>query len=262
MAEPNIETGRKKNTPTKIAFAIFTVLAFTGLAWVVYLKVQEGKRENRVEGLETAAFIPLPLGQVKPTGWLLGQLKLQAGGLSGHLDEFWPDVKDSGWIGGKAEGWERAPYWLDGLVPLAYLTDDPKLQQKTKRWMDYILTHPLLDGWLGPEQSPPPSGAPPGAMPPDPRDPWPQFIILKVLTQYWEATGDARVIPAMEKDLWTLNNQLAQRPLFGWNFFRWGDLLVSVFWLYDHTREPWLLELAAKAANQGYNWPKHFSDLP
>ena len=263
MSDLNNESAeRKKIIPTKTILWIFAVLALAVLAWAIYLRVQQGRRENALTGLEPLSFTPLPLGQVKPEGWLLDQLKLQAGGLSGHLDEFWPDVKDSGWIGGKAEGWERAPYWLDGFVPLAYLTGDPKLQRKAKRWMDYILTHPLPDGWLGPEQSPPPSGAPPGAPPPDPRDPWPQFIILKVLTQYWEATGDPRVLPAMEKDLWTLNNQLTQRPLFGWNYFRWGDLLVSAFWLYDRTHEPWLLELAVKAANQGYNWPKHFSDLP
>lgn len=252
----------EKRTSTKIVLWVLAAAVLAGLGVVVYLRIQQEKRENRPLGLEPMVFNPLPLGQVKPTGWLLDQLKLQAGGLTGHLDEFWPDVKDSGWIGGKAEGWERAPYWLDGLVPLAYLTGDSRLQKKAKRWMDYILTHPLPDGWLGPFQSPPPTGAPPGSMPPDPRDPWPQFIILKVLVQYWEATGDVRVLPAMEKDLWALNNQLNQRPLFGWNFFRWGDLLVSVYWLYDRTHERWLLELAAKAANQGYNWPKHFSNLP
>ena len=64
-------------------------------------------------------------GTIKPAGWLREQLKIQAAGLSGHLDEFWPDIKNSAWIGGKAEGWERVPYWLDGMVPLAYLLDDP-----------------------------------------------------------------------------------------------------------------------------------------
>ncbi len=262
MTETSLEPPRsKKNFPTKSLIALIVVVLM-GFTWAIYLRGQQERKENRPMGLEPTAFQPLPLGHVKPKGWLLEQLQLQAGGLSGHLDEFWPDVKNSGWIGGKAEGWERAPYWLDGFVPLAYLTDDQKLQQKSRRWMDYILGHQLPDGWLGPEQSPPPSGAPPNAEPPATRDPWPQFIILKVLAQYEEATGDPRVISAMEKDLWSLNNQLSQRPLFDWNYFRWGDLLVSVFWLYDRTREPWLLELAVKAANQGYNWPKHFSNLP
>lgn len=59
----------------------------------------------------------LPLGCIQPAGWLQNQLRIQADGLSGHLDEFWPDVADSAWIGGEAEGWERDPYWLDWFKP-------------------------------------------------------------------------------------------------------------------------------------------------
>jgi len=78
--------------------------------------------------LVARAFQPLPLGSVRPGGWLRNQLRIQADGLSGHLDEFWPDVAESAWIGGAAEGWERGPYWLDGVVPLAFLLDDDRLK--------------------------------------------------------------------------------------------------------------------------------------
>lgn len=70
--------------------------------------------------LAPKAFLPLPLGQIRPAGWLLRQLRIQADGLSGHLDEFWPDVgPNSGWLGGTGESWERGPYFVDGLLPLA-----------------------------------------------------------------------------------------------------------------------------------------------
>eukprot|EP00051_Salpingoeca_urceolata_P028392 m.486606 g.486606 ORF g.486606 m.486606 type:complete len:766 (+) comp24518_c0_seq1:130-2427(+) len=74
-------------------------------------------------GLFARAYEPLPVGSVTPKGWLLEQLKLQADGLSGHLSQFWADVMDSVWIGGTADGGlhERAPYWLNGIVPLAAL---------------------------------------------------------------------------------------------------------------------------------------------
>src|SRR3954466_8989824 len=78
-------------------------------------------------------FNLLPLGCVRPTGWLRGQLQIQATGLGGHLDETWDDVgSNSGWLGGTGESWERGPYFLDGLVPLAYLLDDPKLKAKVQ----------------------------------------------------------------------------------------------------------------------------------
>ena len=62
--------------------------------------------------------------EIKPCGWLKRQLKIQADGLNGNLDKVWRDVRESQWIGGDAEGWERVPYWLDGFIPLAYLLQD------------------------------------------------------------------------------------------------------------------------------------------
>ncbi len=78
-------------------------------------------------------FDPLPLGAIRPAGWLRAQLQIQANGLGGHLDETWPDVgPNSGWLGGTGESWERGPYFLDGLVPLAYLLDDARLKAKAQ----------------------------------------------------------------------------------------------------------------------------------
>lgn len=101
-------------------------------------------------GLLPRAFEPLPLGQVTPAGWLRSQLQIQVNGLTGHLQEFWPDVARSQWIGGDVEGWERGPYWLDGLVPLAHLLDDRRLQDVARFWVDRILASQRPDGWLGP----------------------------------------------------------------------------------------------------------------
>lgn len=202
------------------------------------------------------ALEPIPLTGIHPAGWLKSQLQAQAEGLTGHLDEFWPDIKDSGWIGGTAEGWERVPYWLDGVVPLAYVLDDETLKQKAFRYIDYILKHQQEDGWLGPNKSVSPSGTY------KPRDPWPIFVLFKVFTQYYDATRDERVPAAMLKFLHTLDKQLDERPLFEWNKSRWQDLVLTIHWLYDQTHETWLLSLAEKAHKQGYDWINHFEDLP
>lgn len=206
--------------------------------------------------LADRAFQPLPLGAVRPSGWLKRQLRIQADGLTGHLDEFWPDIQNSGWIGGSAEGWERGPYWLDGVVPLAYLLDDKDLKAKVVKWMDFILTHPYEDGWLGPNWE---MGA--RRLEPAKYDPWPTFPLLKAMAQYYEASGDQRVIPAMEKHLHRLDQWLDEKKLFDWGYYRWMDLNLVIFWLYEKNQDPGLLKLAAKVQNQGYDWTGHFLNL-
>jgi DUF1680 family protein len=205
--------------------------------------------------LVAPSFRALQPGSIRPRGWLLDQLRIQADGLSGHLDEFWPDVAESGWIGGTAEGWERGPYWLDGVVPLAFLLDDASLKGKVQRWMDYILTHQHEDGWLGPTRDTS-RGEKYRAY-----DPWPVFVTLKAMTQYQQATGDRRVVPAMTEFFRRLDTLLDEKPLFDWGKSRWADLVLSIHWLYERTGESWLIVLAAKAREQGYDWRAHFAEF-
>ena len=42
-----------------------------------------------------AKYRALTAQQIKPEGWLLRQLEIQAEGLSGHLDLVWPDIRES-----------------------------------------------------------------------------------------------------------------------------------------------------------------------
>jgi uncharacterized protein len=203
--------------------------------------------KNR-EPLQPSAFYPLPLTSVKPTGWLRRQLQIQAEGLTGHLDEFWPDVgPNSGWRGGSGESWERGPYYMDGLVPLAYLLDDPQLIAKANRWIEWTLTHQGPDGAIGPANN---------------RDWWPKMVMLKALTQYQEATGDPRVIPLMENYFHYQAANLVERPLRDWGKFRWADELVSVIWLYNRTGNSSLLDLARTLSRQGHDWKAEFAGFP
>jgi DUF1680 family protein len=201
------------------------------------------------------AFRPLSLGSVKPRGWLREQLRIQADGLSGHLDEFWPDVAESRWIGGSAEGWERGPYWLDGVVPLAVLLEDERLKSKVRQWMDYILAHQHEDGWLGPREDAH-DGSGERVM-----DPWPLFVLMKAMTQRQEATGNPRIIPAVQRVLRRIDTLLDEKPLQSWAKMRWPDLALSILWLHERTGEAWLLDLARKAVEQGYDWRAHFTEF-
>lgn len=202
--------------------------------------------------LVDTTFIPLAPGQIRPTGWLLNQLQIQAQGLTGHLDEFWPDIARSGWIGGTAESWERGPYWLDGLVPLAFLLNEERLKSKADAWIGYILTHQREDGWIGPLHDSTYGYE---------YDPWPVTVVLKALTQYQEATGDPRIAPALERFFQRLEELLAARPLTQWAYMRASDLLLSVYWLYEYTNEAWLLALAQTIQQQSYDWLAQFAQF-
>ena len=195
--------------------------------------------------LQAGAFALLPLGSIEPQGWLRRQLEIQAKGLTGRLDEFWPDVgSQSGWLGGSGESWERGPYYLDGLLPLAYLLGNDALIAKAHRYVEWTLTHQQPSGWLGP---------------PSNTDWWPNMVMLKVLTQYQEATGDPRVVPALTRYFHHHLDEAARRPLKDWAIYRWADELVSIVWLYNRTADPRLLTLARTLHNQGTDWRQHFA---
>lgn len=197
--------------------------------------------------LAANAFDPLPLGSIRPTGWLRGQLQIQASGLSGHLGETWPDVgPNSGWLGGNGESWERGPYYVDGLVPLAYLLDNMRLKSIAQKFMDWTLESAQPSGMFGPKSN---------------NDWWPRMVMLKALTQYHEATGDSRVIPLMTRYFAHQFKALPSRPLRDWGKYRWQDEAISVIWLYNRTGNPQLLDLAKLLHQQGYDWQAQFADF-
>jgi hypothetical protein len=207
----------------------------------------EGKIVANKAPLQPNAFNPLPLGAVHPAGWLQRQEELQAGGLTGHLDEFWSDVgPNSGWLGGSGESWERGPYYLDGLLPLAYQLNDPHLIAKAKRWVDWTLNSQKENGQFGPVKN---------------DDWWPRMVMLKVLTQYAEVSGDPRVVPFLTKYFDYERQNLPGRPLRDWGKYRWQDNVYTVLWLYNRTGDQSLLSLARLLHDQGFNWEGQFQNF-
>ncbi len=193
------------------------------------------------------AFYLLPLTSVRPAGWLRRQLEIQATGLGGHLDETWADVgPNSGWLGGTGESWERGPYFLDGLVPLAYLLNDDRLKAKAQRYIDWTLTHQAPNGMIGPASN---------------DDWWPRMVMLKVLAQYEEATGDPRVVPVLSRYFAHQLEALPARPLRDWGKFRWQDNALVVLWLYNRTGDPKLLDLVKLLHQQGFDWQADFANF-
>ncbi|MEW6235470.1 MAG: beta-L-arabinofuranosidase domain-containing protein [Candidatus Omnitrophota bacterium] len=193
-------------------------------------------------------FTLLPLGSVKPKGWLKDQLTVQSNGLTGHLDEFWPSLAKTAWKGMEGgEAWERGPYYLDGLVPLAYLLDDQRLIEKTKPWMEWILSSGQENGWFGPPQN---------------KDRWPISVALKVLAQYYEATQDGRALEIMKNYFHYLHDNRPDWPDEEWRGVRAMENAVAAHWLYNLTGEPYILEAADSIFRHSYDWTAFFYRFP
>jgi len=211
-----------------------------------------GRKENRFyrnnpEPLLKNAYIKLPLGAIKPEGWLKRQLEIQAAGLTGNLDDFWPDLVNSAWRGGDGEAWERGPYYLDGLVPLAYLLEDEKLITKVKGWIESIISSSTDSGWYGPAKN---------------KDRWPLAVANKVLMQYYEATSDNRAIDVLLKYFRYLHYTPPDWPDKDWRGVRAMENAVTGYWLYRQTGEKWILETLESIQKNSRDWTAYYEEFP
>jgi DUF1680 family protein len=214
--------------------------------------------QNRAP-LAQKPFMELPIGSIKPLGWLHTQLITMKNGSTGHLDDLYNEVmgKRNGWLGGDGDVWERGPYWLDGLVPLAYILDDKQLIDKVKPWVEWSIKHQRADGYFGPEPSQNKTVPEPGLQKDRAQDWWPKMVMLKVLKQYYSATGDKRVIELMTRYFHYQLKELPTTPLNQWSWWgaqRGGDNLMVVYWLYNITGDDSLLQLAKLIHKQTYDW--------
>lgn len=189
----------------------------------------------------------LPLGAVKPEGWLKDQLSAQASGLSGHLDEFWPDIVQSAWKGGEGEAWERGPYYLDGLLPLAYLLDNERLISKTQPWIEAMIASQREDGWFGPAEN---------------EDRWPLAIAMKVLMQYYEVSQDDRALELMFGFYHWLSSHDPDWPDTEWRGLRAMEHAVSGLWLYRQAPDPEMLKTISSIYTNSFDWSSFFIYFP
>ncbi|KAK0649268.1 hypothetical protein B0T16DRAFT_456694 [Cercophora newfieldiana] len=195
--------------------------------------------QSRNRTLLPWAFTPLPLGSVRPLGWLRGELQALGSGLAGHEFEFVPYVKDSRWLGGRSDYSalnEALPYWFNGLVPLAYTLDDERLKGQVHTVAAEVLRRQASDGWIGPEVG-------------EDRNLWGRVPFLLGLTQLAEAnvTGwKTPVVHSLVKYLRLVDVMLRDGgqgyTLCRWhpNDCSWGQVRVHDFisviqWMLENT---------------------------
>ncbi|TSA37036.1 MAG: hypothetical protein D4R65_01805 [Verrucomicrobiaceae bacterium] len=149
------------------------------------------------------AFQPLKPGAVEPTGWLRDWALAAGKGITGHLDER-AETYAKGWSGQdfkaggvkeKGTGWplEQCAYWLDGLVRMAYILNDPDLIAKAKSRLDPVVDGILKGGdsfvyWM-----------PNSIFNDDGFNSWAHSHMGRALVAYYQASGDPRILEALVK---------------------------------------------------------------
>ena len=247
--------------------------------------------------LQPSKLIKIPVGSIKPKGWLLEYFNRQKKGLTGRLGEIsaWLDKKDNAWLSksGKGKwGWEEVPYWLKGYANIGYITEDKEMIQEAKIWIEAALDSQRENGFFGPNfawESYISDENRNNELEIEKRkaiDFWPNMIMLYCLQSYYEYSKDDRVIDLMTK-YFKFQFDIEEKDLLSedhyWARIRGGDNLHSVIWLYNRTGEKWLLSLAEKiyrktapwtsrghkleeiknwkGIREGFEWPIWFSDL-
>lgn len=200
--------------------------------------------------LKQTPLVKLPITAFTPGGWLRKCLELQSNGLTGHLGEIsiWLTKKNNAWLsksGTGDYGWEEVPYWLRGYSRIGYALRDPGMLAETKFWVEGTLNSQRQNGDFGPIHNHSKGF----------RDLWAQMLMLQVLQSWYEYNGDQRVLPFMSRYFeWELSIPDDHFLKDYWENSRGGDNLASVYWAYNLTGDPKLLELATKIDRNTADW--------
>jgi len=187
---------------------------------------------------------PLPMGSIRPEGWLLEQIEAQARGISRRFGEICPELAENGaWLRGADGDFTRAPYYLEGLIALGWTLNDEEFKQKAIRCVDWIIASQREDGWFGPEEN---------------RDHWPLMLALRALRCYFTASNDKRVLILMDRFFKYEYKSLTAHPLREWSVARGGENMELALWLYNITGQKYLIELCKKLRAQTLDWPNFF----
>ncbi len=197
--------------------------------------------------LQQAPLLKLPVGKVQPKGWLRKYLELQRDGLNGQLGSVsaWLDKNNNQWLSNHGDhGWEEVPYWLRGYISLAYILNDNKMIAEARTWISAVLNNQASNGRLGPDGY---DGSSP--------DLWAKMPMLWALQTYYEATGQQRVLTAMNRHFkWELTIDDSKFLKGLWQEKRGGDNLWSVLWLYNRNGDASILPLAEKLHRATSDW--------
>ena len=190
---------------------------------------------------EHSVLNSLPPGAVKPEGWLALYLNKQGKGLSLHLPEVARPFTGAFWAGEENYAswwpWEQKGYWTDGALRCALVTGDEELLKVARAPVDYTLSHPFQDGYLGPALIR-------NGKEDDPRVDnfrWPNTVFFRAVAALAEATDDPKIANAIQKHYWAD----PAAPYGGPS--RDVTNVEAMLWAYARTGDQRLLAMAEKS---------------
>lgn len=200
---------------------------------------------NRARVAPYRALSSLPPGEVRPEGWLRLYLEKQAKELALHLPEVsWPFTgaywegeesppKKNGWW-----PWEQRAYWVDGAFRCSVVLGDQKLLDLAGQAIDYTLSHPASDGYLGPEFAHYAKELSPE------RDNfrWPHNVFFRAVAAAGEVSEDADVAQALRRHFLADGTRV---PYGGPS--RDVTNIEGMLWAYERTGDKQLLSMAERA---------------
>jgi hypothetical protein len=244
-----------------VLMSLLPVFALAGTgSQIIVVEKPLGEPGNRFYAgnrapLHASGFVKLPPGAVQPKGWIRKQLEIETEGFTGHLDEIsqWLKKDGNAWLdpnGQGHSGWEELPYWLKGYSNLGYVLGDAGIIAEARVWIEGILSTGRENGYFGPQDNLTPSSGPAGKP-----DLWPNMVALFILQDYYDYSGDKRVLKLMSDYFkWELGLKDEDFVPSSWQNQRAGDNLYSVYWLYNRTGDKWLLELGDKVFGNMARW--------
>lgn len=247
------------------------VLVLFGVVWSGLVTSCVGNRRpanqyaDQYPGVVSPKFLLLPVGAVKPQGWLQTTMRSSGEGITGHLQEYrsdsiwrtWDDRAYRGKLQLEQHGnlshevwwpYEQQSYWADGLVQLAYILDDQRLKKIADEFISKTLAGQTSEGYMGGWPDHPYTNT-------DDGDIYTQGHIMRVLISYYNATADPRVIPAMQKALRHISTHCppmldkdGRLPSAWWaGSAKWpiaSQIIYSCLWVYSKTGDEQVMNLA------------------
>ena len=186
----------------------------------------------------------LPLGSIRPEGWLLEEIRMQAKGITADFAAACPELTESGeWKRAEDGDLTRSIYYLEGILYLGWALDDEAMKQRARAMVEWIIASQREDGWFGPEGN---------------NDYWPLMLALRALRAWFTAENDKRVLVLMDRFFKYEYKNLANHPMQEFAVARGGENMEIALWLYNITGQKYLIELCKKLRAQTIDWPNFF----